>query len=61
MVTSGYILKGKLTEYAKVSNLRCEKREQPTILMDLLSETRRIELPLTGMGKTFHGYCQMSS
>lgn len=59
MVTSGYILKGKLTEYAKVLNLRCEKREQPTILMGLLSETRRIELSLTGMGKTFHGYCQI--
>lgn len=53
-------MKGKLTEFAKVLDLRCEKwEEQPITLMGLLSETKRIKLLLTGMGKTFHGYCQI--
>lgn len=57
---SGYILKGKLTELAQVLDVWCEKREeQPTIFKGLGSETRRIELPLTHMEKTFHGYCQI--
>lgn len=58
----GYILKGKLTKLAQELDVRCEKREErPTILKGLVSETRRIELPLTPMGKTFHDYCQPDS